>query len=71
MQYEAVAELTSPQTMARSVPCGPDAARAAEALSEYVEAGFDEVYIAQMGPDQDSGIRFLAEEVLPLIRTSP
>jgi hypothetical protein len=25
------------------------------------------IYIAQMGPDQESGIRFLAEEVLPLL----
>ncbi len=48
---------------------GPDAARAAEAIAEYVDAGFDEIYIAQMGPDQDSGIHFLAEEVLPLLIT--
>jgi G6PDH family F420-dependent oxidoreductase len=67
LQYEAVAELTSPDDMAKSVPCGPDAARAAEAINEYVEAGFDEIYIAQMGPDQEGGIRFLAEEVLPLL----
>lgn len=69
MQYEAVAQLTSPDDIAKTVPCGPDAARAAEAIAEYVEAGFDEIYIAQMGPDQDNGIRFLAEEVLPLLNT--
>jgi G6PDH family F420-dependent oxidoreductase len=69
MQYEAVAELASPDDIAKAVPCGPDAARAAEAIAEYVEAGFDEIYIAQMGPGQDSGIRFLAEEVLPLLNT--
>ena len=69
LQYEAIAQLTSPDDIAKTVPCGPDAARAAEAIAEYVEAGFDEIYIAQMGPDQDSGIRFLAEEVLPLLNT--
>ena len=68
LQYEAVAQLTSPDDMTKTVPCGPDAARAAEAISKYVEAGFDEIYIAQMGPDQESGIRFLAEEVLPLVK---
>jgi hypothetical protein len=56
---------------ASSEELGPDeiirAAQTAEAIAEYVEAGFDEIYIAQMGPDQDSGIRFLAEEVLPLL----
>jgi hypothetical protein len=25
--------------------------------------------ITQMGPDQDGGIRFLAEEVLPLLKS--
>ena len=66
--FEAIAELTSPEDMIKSLPCGPDAARAAEAISEYVEAGFDEVYIAQMGPNQEAGIRFITEEVLPLVR---
>lgn len=55
---------------ASSEELGPDEIiRAAQAIAEYVEAGFDEIYIAQMGPDQDSGIRFLAEEVLPLLNT--
>jgi len=26
-------------------------------------------YTPQMGPDQDGGIRFLAEEVLPLLKS--
>jgi hypothetical protein len=54
--------------MVKSVPCGPDPARAAEALAKYVEVGFDEVYISQMGPDQESGMRFLVEDVFPLLR---
>ena len=27
------------------------------------------IYVAQMGPDQEGGIRFLAEEVLPLLNS--
>ncbi len=42
MQYEAVSELTSTSDIAKTVPCGPDAARAAEAIAEYVEVGYDE-----------------------------
>jgi G6PDH family F420-dependent oxidoreductase len=67
VEFEQLAEATSPEDIAESVPCGPDPQRAAEAISAYVEAGFDEVYISQMGPDQEGGIRFLAEEVLPLL----
>ena len=37
-------------------------------IKQYVDAGFDEVYISQMGPDQEGGIKFLADDVLPLLR---
>jgi G6PDH family F420-dependent oxidoreductase len=66
--FEALKDLSSPEDSAKAVPCGPDAARAAESISEFIEAGFDEVYVAQMGPDQEAGIGFLAKEVLPLLR---
>ncbi|ONH25869.1 TIGR03557 family F420-dependent LLM class oxidoreductase [Pseudofrankia asymbiotica] len=66
--YEALGARTSPEETARAVACGPDPKRAAEAITPYVEAGFDEVYISQIGPDQEGGIHFLADEVLPLLR---
>jgi G6PDH family F420-dependent oxidoreductase len=66
-QFEDLAEASSPEQVAENVPCGPDPQRAAAAIQEYVDAGFDEVYISQMGPDQEGGIRFLVDEVLPLV----
>jgi G6PDH family F420-dependent oxidoreductase len=66
-EFEDLGAAASPDAVAESVPCGPDPKRAAEAIQAYVDAGFDEVYISQMGPDQAGGIRFLAEEVLPLL----
>jgi G6PDH family F420-dependent oxidoreductase len=66
--FEALAEAGSPGRIADEVACGPDPHRAAASVAAYVDVGFDEVYIAQMGPDQDGGIRFLADEVLPLLR---
>jgi G6PDH family F420-dependent oxidoreductase len=68
VEFEQLGEASSPEQIAQSVPCGPDPERAAEAIKAYIEAGYDEVYISQMGPDQSGGIRFLAEEVLPLVR---
>jgi G6PDH family F420-dependent oxidoreductase len=67
VEFEALAEAGSPEQMAQNVPCGPDPEPAAAAIQEYVDAGFDEIYISQMGPDQAGGIRFLVEEVLPLL----
>jgi len=66
--YDALATISSPEHFAREVACGPDPRRAAESIAKYVDAGFDEVYVAQIGPDQAGGIRFLSEEVLPLLR---
>ena len=53
--------------MTESVPCGPDPQKAAANIKEYIDAGFDEVFVSQMGKDQEGGIRFLAQEVLPLL----
>jgi G6PDH family F420-dependent oxidoreductase len=64
-QFESLAEANSPEQVAETVPCGPDPERAAESIKQYVDAGLDEVYISQMGPDQEGGIRFLVDEVLP------
>jgi G6PDH family F420-dependent oxidoreductase len=68
-EFEQLGEATSPEQVAEKIPCGPNPDQAAEAIRRYVEAGFDEVYISQMGPDQEGGIRFLTEEVLPRVRS--
>jgi G6PDH family F420-dependent oxidoreductase len=64
-EFESLREAGSPERMAQSVPCGPDPDAVVEAIKSYVDAGYDEVYLSQMGPDQEGGIRFLADEVLP------
>ncbi|MGQ0629817.1 MAG: TIGR03557 family F420-dependent LLM class oxidoreductase [Sporichthyaceae bacterium] len=68
MAFEAIGELSSPDDIKKKVPCGPDPERVATAIREYVAVGFDEVYISQMGPDQEGALRFLTKDVLPLLR---
>ena len=65
--FEGIAELSGPEDMKQAIACGPDPARAAEMVQQYVDVGFDEVYVAQMGPRQEEGMAFLHEEVLPLL----
>jgi hypothetical protein len=48
-----------------STPCGPDADAHLEAIREYDEAGYDQLYITQVGPRQDEFLDFYAEHVLP------
>jgi G6PDH family F420-dependent oxidoreductase len=63
--YEAVAELVTEEQIGESVICGPDADKHLEAIREYEQAGFTHVFVHQIGPDQESFIRFYADEVLP------
>ena len=65
---EGIRELTTPDDVKKAVPCGPDAERVADSIREYVEVGFDELYVSQMGPDQEGMIRFYEREVLPRLR---
>jgi hypothetical protein len=39
-----------------------------EALTKFVDAGYDELYVQQMGPEQDGFFDFYAERVLPELR---
>jgi len=39
--------------IAESVVCGPDAERRRAAIQEYVDAGYDHVYVHQIGRDQE------------------
>jgi G6PDH family F420-dependent oxidoreductase len=48
-----------------SLPTGPDPEPYAERVRSFADAGFDEVYVAQIGPEQDEFFRFWREEVTP------
>ena len=51
--------------VARSVVCGPDADKHVEAIDRFLEAGFDHVYVHQVGPDQDALFALYEQDVLP------
>jgi G6PDH family F420-dependent oxidoreductase len=67
VEFEALTEASSPEQVAEHVPCGPDPEPVARGIQKYFDAGFDEVYVSQMGPDQAGGLKFLTDQVLPLI----
>jgi G6PDH family F420-dependent oxidoreductase len=66
--FEQASELVTEQMVADKVTCGNDVDEHVAALQEYVDAGFDEIYVSQMGPDQEGMIRFYEREVLPRLR---
>jgi G6PDH family F420-dependent oxidoreductase len=66
--FQQANQLVTEKMIAEATPCGPDVERHVEALSEYAEAGFDEVYVQQIGPDQDAFFDAYAEHVLRRFR---
>jgi coenzyme F420-dependent glucose-6-phosphate dehydrogenase len=65
--YEAVAELVSEDDVAEVVPCGPDPDRHIEEISKFLDAGFEQVTVHQIGPDQAGFFTFYEESVLPKV----
>ena len=62
--FEQLAELTSEEDVATKVVCGPDADAHRAAIDEFAEAGYDHVYVHQVGPDQEGFLDFYAHEIL-------
>jgi coenzyme F420-dependent glucose-6-phosphate dehydrogenase len=63
--FEAAAENVGPDEVAKKIACGPDPERHLESIRKYTDAGFDHVYIHQIGPDQEGFFDFYEREVLP------
>ena len=63
--FEQAAELVTEEMIAESVPCGPDVDKIVEAMQAYADAGFDELYVSQIGPRQEEWFAMLEREVLP------
>jgi len=63
--FEQASELVTEEMVASEVPCGPDVDRHVEAIKAYEDAGFDELYISQIGPEQDAFFEAYRERVLP------
>lgn len=63
--FEQAAQLVTPEKVAESVPCGPDPERFVSAIRGFDDAGYDVLYIQQIGPDQAGFLDFFEREVRP------
>lgn len=66
--FEQATELVTRGQVADSVPCGSDVEEHVDAVRAYVEAGFDEVYVGQIGQGQEEFFTAYREKVLPALR---
>ena len=63
--FEQASSLVTEDQVADSIVCGPDPERHVAAIEQYFEAGFDEVYVCQVGADQEGFFDFYRSELRP------
>ena len=63
--FEAASKFVRPEDVADSIACGPDLDELAESVRPYLEAGFTDVALVQIGDEAQD--RFLAEAAGPLL----
>jgi G6PDH family F420-dependent oxidoreductase len=66
--FEQASSLVTSEMLGESITCGPDVERHVQTLQAYADAGFDELYVNQIGPDQDAFFTAYRDEVLPRLR---
>jgi len=66
--FKEAAEVLGTDDIGESIVCGPDPERHRAAIQEYVDAGYDHVYVHQIGDDQEGFFDFYEREVLPSFR---
>src|SRR4030095_6414241 len=66
--FEQASQLVTVESTRGSVACGKDPKAHVEAFRPYADAGFDEVYVANIGPHYGQMLEFYRDEILPAIR---
>lgn len=64
--FEQACEMVEPEDIAEgSIVTDPDPETHIENINTFLDAGYDHVYVHQVGPDQESFFQFYEDEVLP------
>jgi len=66
--FEAAVKSVTEEEVAKQIVCGNNPDEHLAKIQEYIDAGFDHVYVHQVGPDQEAFFRFYEREILPHFR---
>ncbi len=66
--FEQLEPLISEETVREQSVCGDDVDEHVAALTAFDEAGFDRIYVNQIGPDQRGFFDFYRTKVLPQLQ---
>ena len=65
--FEGASQFVRPEDVTQQIPCGPDLDAIAESVKEYVDAGFTDIALVQVG--DEGQFEFLAQAAEPLLKT--
>ena len=65
--FEKAASLVSVDKIRSLVPCGPDPEKHLNAIRKYIAAGFDHIFVHQIGPNQEAFLDFYEQRIFPEI----
>jgi G6PDH family F420-dependent oxidoreductase len=67
--FEAATSFITPEQVGEQLPCGPDVEEYVHKIRPFLDAGFDEIALVQIGADQQKPFFEWAEkELLPALR---
>lgn len=69
-QFEQAVQVVTEEQVAKAIVCGPDPEQHVQRIQKFLDAGFDQVYVHQVGPDQEGFFQFYAQQVLPRFHPS-
>jgi coenzyme F420-dependent glucose-6-phosphate dehydrogenase len=64
-RFEQIVKLMDPTKITEEMPLGPDSGKHIEGIKKFIEAGFDHVYVHQVGPQEEEFFLFHSQEVIP------
>jgi len=63
--FDQAVELIDPEKITEGMPLGADPQKHIDGIKQFVDAGFDRVYIHQVGPNQNAFFDFYGDKVMP------
>jgi len=65
VHMEQAVKMLSEEQRSENIVCGPDPQAHLDRIQAFIDAGYDHIYIHQIGPDQEGFFRFYKQEILP------
>lgn len=68
--FEQAVQVLSMEQTTENIVCGPNAQAHIDGIRKFIDAGYDYVYVHQIGPQQEEFMRFYQQEVLPELQSA-